>query len=86
MLLNRALPAICLIVNRGIDQRNDVIDDARRDVRRLVLNITHEEQAIISGVRQLAVALSLLPDLQSSNVRAVSALFSNILKKNPLYT
>ena len=81
-----AFPSIGLIVYSGIAERNEVIEDAKRECLKFVSNIAHEEQTVVAGVQQLVVALALLPGLQSRNIHAFNALLSDLLKKNPQYT
>jgi PAS domain S-box-containing protein len=82
LLVLAALPCIALIVYSGVHDRNEAIEDAKRDCLGLVNALANEQQNIVAGAQQLGAALSLLPDVQSGNSESVSALFAGLLKMN----
>ena len=85
LLLLVALPCISLIVYSGVHDRNEAIEDAKRDCLGLVNTLANEQQNIVAGAQQLGASLSLLPDVQSGNRESVSALFAGLLKMNPQF-
>ena len=80
-----AIPSISLIVYSGIAARHEAIADAKAECLRFVNDVAGQQQAMVAGAEQLATALSLLPPIQSRNPAAATALFSELLKKNPQY-
>jgi PAS domain S-box-containing protein len=80
-----AFPSMWMVVHRGIDGRNEAIEGAKKDCLRLVNTIATDQQAVTAGAQQLLTALAFLPEVRSRNREAVSALFSNLVKKNPQY-
>ncbi len=80
-----AVPSVCLIVYSGIAARHEAIARAKAECLKFVNDVAGRQQAIVAGAEQLGTALSLLPPLQSRNAAAASALFSELLKKNPQY-
>ena len=85
LFLFLAIPCVWLVVHRGLDGRNEAIDEARKDCLRLVNTIAVEQQAVVAGAQQLATVLAVLPDVQSRNGKAVGILLSELIKKNPQY-
>ena len=85
LLLLLALPSLFLIARSGINERDEAINEAKRDCLRLVYTMATEQQAVVAGVQQLATALAFLPEIRSRNRNATTALFSDLVKKNPQY-
>jgi diguanylate cyclase (GGDEF)-like protein/PAS domain S-box-containing protein len=80
-----AIPSISLIVYSGITARHEAIAGAKTEVLKFVNDIAGQQQAIVAGAEQLATALSLLPPIQSQNPAAATAIFTDLVKKNPQY-
>jgi len=80
-----AVPSISLIVYSGIAARHDAIAGAKAECLKFVNDIAGQQQAIVAGAEQLATALSLLPSLQSRNPAAATAIFTDLVNKNPQY-
>jgi PAS domain S-box-containing protein len=85
LLLLLALPCILVTVYSGVKERNEAMDEAKRECRRFVDTVATEQQSVVAGAQQLAATLALLPEVQSRNVEAVNALFSDLLRTNPQY-
>ena len=80
-----AVPSISLIVYSGIATRHQAIAGARADCLKFVNDVASQQQAMVAGAEQLGAALALLPAIRSGNAVAASALFSELIKKNPQY-
>ena len=80
-----AVPSISLIVYSGIAERREAIAGAKTECLKFVNDVAGQQQAMVAGAEQLATALSLLPPIQSRNPAAATALFSELLRKNPQY-
>jgi PAS domain S-box-containing protein len=80
-----AIPAASLIINSWIAARNEAINSAKAEILRFVCDVAGRQQAIATGAEQLAITSSLLPRIRSKNRAAATALFSELLKKNPQY-
>jgi PAS domain S-box-containing protein len=80
-----ALPCISLIVYSGIAARHEAVAGAEAECFKLVNDIAGQQQALVAGAEQLATALSLLPPIQSRNPAAATAIFADLLEKNPQY-
>ena len=85
LIILLAIPSISLIVNSGLSERRAAIADAKAECLKFVDDAAAQQQALVAGAEQLATALALLPPIQSRNPAAASALFSDLLKKNPQY-
>jgi two-component system, cell cycle sensor histidine kinase and response regulator CckA len=80
------LPFMILIVHSGIVQRSEAIENAKKESLKFISIIAGEQQSMVSGVEQLVMALSFLPELQSRNVEATDTILVDLMKKNPQYT
>ena len=85
LLVVLALPSMILIVRSGIEERNESMRWGTEECSDFVHMIAAEHQAVVAGARQLATSLALLPEVQSHNVEAANALFTDLLKANPQY-
>jgi len=81
-----ALPAICIIIYSGIQQRRDAIHNARMETQELAEAIVNEQKNLVASTRQLFIALSQLPDVTSHKHKEVQATLAEILKLSPQYT
>ncbi len=78
-----ALPVIGMIINSGIHQRNEAMNDARKDTQKLADRIAYEQQSRNLSARQLMVALSQLPEIKQKDTARVTTLLGEIHKLNP---
>ena len=81
-----AFPAIGIIINSGIQQRRDAINDAKMETQKLAEAIISEQKNLISSSRQLFIALSQLPDVTNHNQIEVQSILTEILKLSPQYS
>ena len=86
LLFCLAIPCILLVVNSGIESRNEAITMYQKATLRIVNTIASEQQAVVAGIEQLVTALALLPQVKSYDRRATNAILSELLKKNPHYS
>lgn len=80
-----AIPAICIIVNSGIQQRKDSTLNARIETKKLAEAIVREQESRITSARQLFAALSKLPEVANPNKVKAQIILSEILKLSPQY-
>jgi PAS domain S-box-containing protein len=80
-----AVPSISLVVYSGIAARYEAIAHAKAECLKFVDDVAGQQQAVVAGAEQLATSLSFLPPIQSRDPAAVTALFSELFKKNPQY-
>ena len=81
-----AFPAICIIINSGIQQRRNANRDAQQKTQKLVEAIVSEQKNLVNSTRQLFIALSQLPEVSSHNHDELQAILANILKLSPQYS
>jgi diguanylate cyclase (GGDEF)-like protein/PAS domain S-box-containing protein len=81
-----AIPAICIIINSGIQQRRFAFHEAQMETQELAETIANEQKNLIASTRQLFIALSQLPDVTTHKQKEVQATLAEILKLSPQYT
>lgn len=81
-----AFPAICIIINSGIQQREDGIHDAKVVTQKLAESIVGEQKNLVASTRQLFIALSQLPEIKTHNAAETRAILAEILKLSPQYS
>ena len=78
-----ALPAAGIIINAGLQQRNEALAVARKDTQIVAERIAYEQQGMVASARQLMVSLSQVPEIKRKDAVKVTALLREILKLNP---
>jgi len=81
-----ALPAICIIISSGLQQRGAAIHDAKMETQKLAETIVSEQKNLIASTRQLFIALSQLPDVTSRKHVEVQVILAEILRLSPQYS
>lgn len=81
-----AFPFVIMIVRLGINERDNAIAAAYRDNMKFVGMIANEQKSIVTGLEQLLLALSFVPEIQNHDVTATNAIVVELLKRNPHLT
>ena len=81
-----AIPAICIIINSGLQQRRDAIHNAQMETQKLAETIVSEQKNLVASTRQLFIALSQISEVRSRRHSEVQAILSEILKQSPQYS
>jgi len=81
-----AFPAICIIINSGLQQRRDAIRHAQIETQELAETIVNEQKNLVASTRQLFIALSQLPEITARKQGEVQAILAEILKLSPQYS
>ena len=81
-----AFPAICIIINSGIQQRRSAIHDAERETQKLAETIVNEQKNLVASSQQLFIALSQLTEVVSHKDDKAQAILSEILRLSPQYS
>ncbi len=81
-----ALPAAGIIVHNGLQQRNEAVNSARRDTRKLAESIVQEQQATIASALQIMVSLSQRAEIRQKNTAGTTSILSEIHKVTPNLT
>lgn len=81
-----ALPAAGIILYSGIQFRNEMLNDARKETRKLVDRIVTEQQALVVGAEQLMTALAQLPEVKHHDAAGVEPILRELRKLNPMYS
>ena len=85
MVVLAVLPALGIIVHSGWQAREHALDDARREVARLVQSLAAEQERVASGTRQLLVTLALIPDVRRLDAAACTEMFRRLCEQNSIY-
>ena len=86
LVLIAVLPVGGLVVYTGLRVERVETKEAYGNALSLVQNLAIEHERIASSTRQLLMALSKLPEVQSGNRRVCEALFAQLLEQNKIYT
>jgi PAS domain S-box-containing protein len=81
-----AFPAICIIINSGIQQRKTAIHEAKTETQKLAETIVNEQKNLIASTRQLFIALAQLPEVTTHKPFEAHAILAEILNLSPQYT
>ena len=81
-----ALPAAGIIINSGMNLREEAIRDARRETQKLAESIAAEQQGLVIAARQLITALAQLPDVRKQNTARVQPVLKDILALHAQYS
>ncbi len=80
------LPALGVILYTGIDNRNEKILSAKRDLVLLTQSIAAQQEQIVIGIRQTLMTLSLFSGVKNLDAESCNKLLSAIHKQNPVYS
>lgn len=81
-----ALPAICIIINAGIQQRKTAIRDAEIVTQKFAETLVNEQKNLVASTRQLFIALAQLSEVASRKPVAAQAILTEILRQSPQYS
>ena len=85
MICIMALPAAVSIVYSGIKLRQQAINEATQESRKLGDSIATEQKQLTASSGQLMSALAQLPEVKSHEAAGARKIFGDILKLNPQY-
>jgi PAS domain S-box-containing protein len=80
-----ALPAAGIILFSGLQYRNEMLNDARRETQKLSDRIVSEQQSLAAGAEQLMTALAQLPDVKKRDADKVEPILRELQRQNPMY-
>ena len=69
LLVLLALPYALVTVYSGLKERDEAIEEAKRERLRFVDAVATEQQSLAAGAEQLANALALLPEVRSRDAK-----------------
>ena len=85
LVLLAILPALGLIIYTAIEQRRLGVEAAKAEALRIARLASGTHERLIEGARQLLITLSQLEQVQAQNAPACTALFSNLVRLEPIY-
>jgi len=80
------VPALAVILFTGMEQRREAAGETRAEALRLVQFAATDQEQVIGGARQLLLTLSRMPQVQSGDASACSALLADLIGDNSDYT
>jgi diguanylate cyclase (GGDEF)-like protein/PAS domain S-box-containing protein len=81
-----AFPAICIIINSGLQQRRDAFHNAQMETQKLAETIVSEQKNLVASTRQLFIALSQVSEVTTHKHVEVQPILTEILKLSPQYS
>lgn len=85
MALIIALPAVAIIVVRGIQQRAHAVEEASALSRTVAEKVALEQHTTAFAIEQLLVTLAHVDDVRQHNTGAVQSLLMQLKEMNPEY-
>ena len=85
LVLLAVLPALGLIIYTAIEQSDNGIQAAKDRALRAVRLAANTQDHLLEATRQLLVALAQVKEVRDRDAGACEAIFTNILKLNPIY-
>ncbi len=79
------IPSIALLINTGLDIRQDAYREAVQEVEKLAGDLAKEQELLVNLGRHFIETASQLDDIKSRNVEPVETLFRRFIADNPLY-
>jgi signal transduction histidine kinase len=79
------IPALGWIFQVHIEQRGLAATEVQDNALRLAQFAAADQARVIQGAHQLLIALAQLPAVREGNAQACTALFTNLLKQQPIY-
>ncbi|QWV93954.1 response regulator [Geomonas oryzisoli] len=80
-----ALPAAGVILYTGIEFRNAMLAEARRETEQLSERIATEQHNLVVAAEQLVTSLAQLPEVRARDKARVEPILKDLLKLNPMY-
>uniref|UniRef100_C6DZM9 histidine kinase n=1 Tax=Geobacter sp. (strain M21) TaxID=443144 RepID=C6DZM9_GEOSM len=80
-----ALPAAVIILYSGIEFRNTMLGEARKETVKFAETIVNEQRNLVVAAEQLMTALAQLPEVKSRDSAKVESILKELLKLNPMY-
>ncbi len=85
LVLLAVVPALALILYTGMEQRQQSIEEAKRDLLNLTDIMAEAQKDFTTSTKQILSTLSLLSEVQSLNSPACSKIFRSVIERNPDY-
>ncbi|QEM67544.1 hypothetical protein FO488_04865 [Geobacter sp. FeAm09] len=80
-----ALPCVGIIIHTGLHHRDEVIEDAGAETRRVVGRIVAEQQNLTAATEQLLSTLGRLPEVADKDAPRTGAILAGLVQLNPQY-
>lgn len=86
LILLAVFPALAILFYSGLEQRQQSIENAKRDVMQLTHSMAETQQEIARSTREILSTLSSLSAIQDKDIQASTEILKAVLKQNPQYS
>jgi len=83
LLIVALIPAFCIQLFSGVEQRHNAIKGVERDVQLLIRSMAQTQQDLVNTSRTILSTLALLPEIQSFDLTTSEKIFSALIAQNP---
>ena len=83
LLVVALIPAFCIMLFSGFEQRKNAVKSAEKDVQLLTRSMVQTQQDIVNTSRTILSTLAVLPEIQSYDLAASKKIFSALIQQNP---
>ena len=83
LLVVALIPAFCIQVFTGFEQRLSAIKEAEKDVQLLTRSMVQTQHDLVNTSRSILSTLALLPEIQSLDLATSEKIFSALIVQNP---
>lgn len=83
LLIVALIPAFSILIFTGLEQRNNAIKEAERNVQLLTRSMVQTQQDLVNSSRTILSTLALLPEIRSFDLAAGEIIFSALIQQNP---
>ena len=85
LVLIATLPALALVANKALEQRQSAVDEAEQRALRAVRLLAADQQQLITHTRQFLQGLARFPEVHEPDAPACALLLAHLLPMNPDY-
>lgn len=85
LVIITVLPGLSILVYSGLEQRQQSIHNATKDVLQLTQAMAEVQKDITNTTKQILSTLSLIPEIQNLDLYESSEIFKSVLKRNQDY-
>ena len=86
LILLAVFPALAILFYSGLEQRQQSIENAKRDVMQLTHGMAETQKEIARSTREILSTLSSLSAIQDKDIQASTEILKAVLKQNPQYS
>lgn len=85
LIIISVLPVLVILLYSGLEQREQAIENAQKDVRQLVHGMCEMQKEIMHSTENTLFILTNLPAIQNMDPVKSNEILQNVIKQNPIY-